>query len=163
MLDEIGLFDERFFAYLEDVDLTWRVQWADRKTLFVPIARVLHFHSRTGGEVLFQELASRTQQGLADCQKLSMAADALVSADHFALRPGIDPYTLIWHGDWRPVLGWLAGLAKLAIAMRTHRRERPLRQISDQEMVARMAPLATPWRLWQRYAHLREKGWKEKL
>lgn len=50
MLDEIGLFDEDFFAYLEDVDLAWRAQWAGWECLYVPTARVLHHHSGTAGE-----------------------------------------------------------------------------------------------------------------
>lgn len=47
MLDEIGLFDERFFAYLEDVDLAWRAQRAGWRCVYVPRARVLHHASAT--------------------------------------------------------------------------------------------------------------------
>jgi GT2 family glycosyltransferase len=50
MLDEIGLFDESFFAYLEDVDLVWRAQWASRQSLYVPQARLYHRHSATAKE-----------------------------------------------------------------------------------------------------------------
>lgn len=50
MLDEVGLFDERFFAYLEDVDLAWRAQRAGWRCLYVPQARVLHRVSATSGE-----------------------------------------------------------------------------------------------------------------
>ncbi len=48
MLDEIGLFDERYFAYYEDVDLAWRAQRAGWRCLYTPRARVLHLHSATG-------------------------------------------------------------------------------------------------------------------
>lgn len=50
MLDEIGLFDERFFAYLEDVDLAWRAQLAGWRCMYAPTARVLHHTSATSGE-----------------------------------------------------------------------------------------------------------------
>ena len=50
MLDEVGLFDERFFAYLEDVDLAWRAQRAGWRCLYVPAARALHRTSATSGE-----------------------------------------------------------------------------------------------------------------
>lgn len=49
MLDEIGLFDEDFFAYMEDVDLAFRGQLAGWKGLFVPKAVVLHYRGGTGG------------------------------------------------------------------------------------------------------------------
>jgi GT2 family glycosyltransferase len=48
MLQEIGLFDEDFFAYLEDVDLAWRARRLGWRCLYVPTARVLHRHSATG-------------------------------------------------------------------------------------------------------------------
>ena len=50
MLEEIGMFDERFFAYLEDVDIAWRGRQAGWRCLCVPAARVLHRHSATGKE-----------------------------------------------------------------------------------------------------------------
>lgn len=50
MLDEIGLLDERFFAYLEDVDLAWRAQRVGWCCRYVPQARVLHFTSATSGQ-----------------------------------------------------------------------------------------------------------------
>jgi hypothetical protein len=50
MLDEIELFDERFFAYYEDVDLAWRAQNAGWRCLYTPRARIYHVHSATGGQ-----------------------------------------------------------------------------------------------------------------
>jgi GT2 family glycosyltransferase len=38
-------FDESFFAYKEDVDLAWRLQWRGWRTVFVPEA--IAFHHRT--------------------------------------------------------------------------------------------------------------------
>jgi GT2 family glycosyltransferase len=50
MLDDVGLFDEDFFAYMEDVDLAWRAQWAGWRCVYVPQAIVYHVHSATGKE-----------------------------------------------------------------------------------------------------------------
>ena len=52
MLAEIGLLDEDFFMYLEDVDLNWRAQLAGYRTIFVPEAVVYHHLSATGGGTL---------------------------------------------------------------------------------------------------------------
>ncbi len=49
MLDEIGLFDEDFFAYAEDTDLGWRARLAGWKAYYVPEATVYHHHSRQFG------------------------------------------------------------------------------------------------------------------
>lgn len=42
MLDEIGLFDEDFFAYYEDVDISFRAQLAGWKIRYVPQALAYH-------------------------------------------------------------------------------------------------------------------------
>lgn len=47
MLDEIGLFDMSYFAYLEDVDLSFRMHLFSWKCVFVPGAVVYHMHSAT--------------------------------------------------------------------------------------------------------------------
>jgi GT2 family glycosyltransferase len=45
MLDEIGLFDEEFFAYADDVDLGLRARMAGWGCIYVPSARVFHKYS----------------------------------------------------------------------------------------------------------------------
>ena len=49
MLRGVGLFDERFFSYLEDADLAWRARSRGWRALHNPQARVRHEYSATGG------------------------------------------------------------------------------------------------------------------
>ncbi len=48
---EIGLFDETYFAYLEDVDLAYRARIAGYRNLYIPEAAVRHVGSATSGSV----------------------------------------------------------------------------------------------------------------
>lgn len=50
MLDEVGFFDEDFFAYCEDTDLGLRARLAGWKTISVPKAIVYHYYSGTTGK-----------------------------------------------------------------------------------------------------------------
>jgi len=50
MLDEVGLFDEDFFAYCEDSDLGFRARLSGWKALSVPDSLVYHYYSGTTGE-----------------------------------------------------------------------------------------------------------------
>lgn len=47
VLDQVGLFDESFFAYFEDVDLAARIQLAGHRCLYVPDAVIYHHGSAT--------------------------------------------------------------------------------------------------------------------
>lgn len=49
ILDEIGLFDDNFFAYMEDVDLALRSKINGYKNLLCPEAIVYHIGSATSG------------------------------------------------------------------------------------------------------------------
>jgi GT2 family glycosyltransferase len=49
MLDEIGLFDEDFFMYMEDIDLGFRARLAGWRCSYVPSAVVYHKHGGTAG------------------------------------------------------------------------------------------------------------------
>lgn len=51
MLKEIGLFDEEFFAYYEDVDVSFRAQLAGWKVLYEPTATVYHEVSATSSKL----------------------------------------------------------------------------------------------------------------
>ncbi len=55
LFNDVGLFDEGYFAYLEDVELAWRARWAGWDCVSVPGSRVLHAHSATGGRNLAQK------------------------------------------------------------------------------------------------------------
>lgn len=50
MLDQVGLFDEAYFAYCEDMDLGWRARLIGWGCLYVPSAVVYHFQSATSGQ-----------------------------------------------------------------------------------------------------------------
>lgn len=49
MFVDIGLFDEDYFAYLEDVDMGLRAQSAGYKCLYVPTAKIYHLGCGTTG------------------------------------------------------------------------------------------------------------------
>lgn len=49
MLDEIGVLDEDFFCYMEDVDLDLRARHAGYRCLAVPAARVFHIGAASSG------------------------------------------------------------------------------------------------------------------
>jgi GT2 family glycosyltransferase len=51
MLKEIGIFDQDFFAYYEDIDMSLRAQLAGWKVLFVPKAKVFHRISATSSRI----------------------------------------------------------------------------------------------------------------
>ncbi len=51
LFEKIGLFDESFFAYHEDVDLGFRSQLAGYRCLFVPTAIAHHRHRATSSRV----------------------------------------------------------------------------------------------------------------
>ncbi len=50
VLDEIGLLDDAFFAYREDLDLGIRAKLAGYKNVYVPEAKVIHYGSGTANK-----------------------------------------------------------------------------------------------------------------
>lgn len=51
VFDQVGLLDERFFAYQEDSDLCLRARQAGWKVCYLPTARVTHFGGKGGASV----------------------------------------------------------------------------------------------------------------
>lgn len=49
VFQEIGLFDELHFAYLEDLDIGWRAQIFGYRNVYEPSAEVIHYGSATTG------------------------------------------------------------------------------------------------------------------
>lgn len=51
VFDEIGMFDEAHFAYLEDVDVAYRAKIAGYRNYYIPEAIVRHVGSATSGSI----------------------------------------------------------------------------------------------------------------
>jgi len=49
-LEEVGLFDERFFLYFEDVDLSRRMKLAGWKVFYLASSEMFHYYQRTSAE-----------------------------------------------------------------------------------------------------------------
>lgn len=152
MLDEIGLFDESFFAYLEDVDLAWRARAAGWGCLYAPRARVLHRHSATSieGSPFKRYQLGRNKVWLIaknyPFRELWWAAPLAVLYDVAAVL-----YALAARRDLHALRGRIAGLRSVAGYLR-QRKPYPARPD-----IAFMSPLVPPWRVSARYTHLERK------
>ena len=119
LLAAIGLFDERFFAYLEDVDLAWRARRAGWRCRYVPAAAVTHQHSATGGE------GSARKRYLLGRNKVWLLAKNYPRAGWWRWLPLVLAYDVAAVGyalatrrDSAALRGRLAGLARLQWALR---------------------------------------------
>ncbi len=114
MLDQIGLFDEEFFIYYEDVDLAWRAQWAGWRCLYVPQAIVQHVHSATTkrGSPFKRRLLSRNKWwAIARNYPFSQLwpyVPAILVLDLMALFSALmlERNLSAVHGRWEALRGW---------------------------------------------------------
>lgn len=51
LIEEVGMFDNKYFLYYEDVDLSLRMKKAGKKLLFVPKAVIWHKNAKSAGGV----------------------------------------------------------------------------------------------------------------
>ena len=56
--NHIGGFDERYFMYMEDVDLGYRLERAGRQNIYVPTAEILHDKGHSTGRDPAKNLAA---------------------------------------------------------------------------------------------------------
>ncbi len=124
-----GLFDEDFFAYLEDVDLNLRMNRLGILGYYVPAARVYHVGSATSGS----RINSFTV-------RFSTRNSLYILAKHycvfllFRLLPVICIYQLCWlifcikRGQGR---AWLQGVGQALVHLPAQRRKHPFLLRSD--------------------------------
>lgn len=138
MLDEIGLFDERFFAYLEDVDLAWRAQRAGWRCIYVPWARVLHHTSATSvaGSPFKHRLLGRNKVWLAVKNARLRDWPLIAFYDIAAVL-----YAGLTRGEWSHLAGRWAGIRHV---------RRFIHRSADGRGSPSFDPLVPPWRVPER-------------
>ena len=149
MLDAVGLFDEDFVAYMEDVDLAWRARAAGWRCLYIPQARVLHHHSATGKE------GSPFKSFHLGRNKVWLLAKNYPARElwhHVPLAVLYDVaavfYALLARRDLHALRGRLAGLRGIRRMWR--KRSAPC----PRGDVAWLEPITWPWRVPERYRHI---------
>ncbi len=138
MFEQLGGFDERFFAYLEDADLAWRAGTAGWRAVYVPRARVRHLTSATLGE------DSPTKKFLLGRNKVWLVAKNAPAVDLpliLAYDLAAVIYALVWRRDPHPLRGRLAGLRGLRPFLADRRPSRP----------RILEPLVPPWKVPERF------------
>jgi hypothetical protein len=146
MLDQIGLYDERFFMYLEDVDLAWRAQRAGWRCRYVPTAKVVHFTSASAGE------GSAFKMKLLGRNKVWLVAKNAPVQDW----PVIALYDLaavlyagLRRGNWVHLQGRVAGLRQIHAFLRERQNIRSVPMLSS---------MVLPWNVLKRLNHLQSNA-----
>lgn len=153
---DIGLFDEDFFVYLEDVDLAWRAQSAGWSAMYVPAARVAHWHSATmiEGSPFKSYLLGRNKVWLIvknyPLPYLLLYLPVIIFYDMAAV-----VYGMFTRRELSLLRGRLAGLRGLSSALRKRRAIQSLRKVPASRIIESMTALTWPWKVSRRYAHLR--------
>ena len=156
MLRQLGGFDERFFMYLEDVDLAWRARLAGWEAVVAPAAVVRHAHSGSAGEgspFKNWHLGRNKVWTIAKCYPgpgLLAHLPAILGYDLMAI-----PYTAVTRRDLAGVRGRVAALRGLGPILAD--RHRLHRTYPDGWERTRdwMEPVEPPADTFARYARLR--------
>lgn len=104
LFDHLGGFDERFFVYLEDLDLSKRVHAAGHACLFVADARAYHAGGGTSTQIkatrLFYSLRARLQY---THKHFGWPAILAVGSTTLFVEPLIRTVRAVLRGAWRDV------------------------------------------------------------
>lgn len=103
MLEEIGFFDEDFFLYDEDTDLSFRAQLGGWKCMYVPSAVAYHKSNATSGRLSDTHVYYHTRN-LEFVWIKNMPLGLMLRFAHHKLLQEIGSfcYLCLRHGKWRP-------------------------------------------------------------
>jgi GT2 family glycosyltransferase len=135
LFDAVGLFDEAFFAWFEDVELGIRAQLAGFRCWFEPRARVRHHAHASAGQLSIPKTVFTVRNALLLFVQTMPLRRLVPCAPLLFLWPFLDP---IFSG--RPlratVRGWLAFWPLLPHALRARRRNYAARRVAVSRLTA---------------------------
>jgi GT2 family glycosyltransferase len=162
LLDDVGLFDESFFMYLEDVDLAWRARLAGWRCLYAPAARVVHQHSATAGadSAFKRRLLARNRVRLVaknyPAPLLGLYLPAIIGYDVAVMAALAWPGAAPVRARLAAFRGRLDGLRGLGGAIRARRGVQRRRRVPVGRAWRDLAPIPSPFAAYRREARLRQ-------
>jgi hypothetical protein len=155
MLEAVGLFDEDFFAFLEDADLAWRARLAGWHCLYVPTARAYHIHSATAGRDLSRKAYLLARNRLWAIAKDYPMPDLLLYLPAILLWEGASFVGNLAAGTGGPSFrGRWDALRHLGVALSKRRSVQGLKKPGWRRGY-RLHTLSSPWRRWSAERRLR--------
>jgi GT2 family glycosyltransferase len=149
LFEDIGNFDEDYFAYLEDIDLSLRALLRGHRSLFVPEARVRHRGGATFGSSFHPEIIRLTTRN----QILTIIKNYPLPI-LLRLCPRMMVYQVLWMGfaiRKRAFGAWCMGLLglipKLRRALGKRKLVRRLKTISNRDLLRQLAESES--RIWR--------------
>lgn len=121
MLEDVGGFDERFFLYYEDTDLSWRMRLAGWEVRYVHEAVVVHAHAQSSGTGSPVFLFHNWRNRLLCLVKNAPWSLVLQEIGREVVRCTLAPFTGRWRTTgtrWRAFLSFLS-LLPHALVQRT--------------------------------------------
>lgn len=150
MLEDVGLFEEGFFAYLEDVDLAWRARARGWKAVLAPDAVVYHAVSGTAGEgsafKRFHLARNRWRVLLRNHPTRPFLANLPIILAYDLLSVA----NSLVHGDLVPLRGRLAALREARALLAQRRAVQARTTVPWEQVRAAMSPLESPLTLYRR-------------
>jgi GT2 family glycosyltransferase len=134
VLDKVGLFDEDFFMYFEDVDLSYRIRAAGYKLILAPKAIVYHKADFKKMKDKFYHIEKNRLRFL--IKNYSLRTLLLITPAFFITEIGVLLYSLF--GGWfhKKVYSYLDILMSLPKLIRKRRQSEKMRRSKDSQIMA---------------------------
>lgn len=136
LLRQIGLFDESFFMYQEDTDLSWRCRLVGATIQCIPTALVWHkYHFSRNTNKFFYAERNRLSFLIKNLQAgtLFLIAPALILTDVFMLL-----YAILGGWGWTKIRANLQFISRLPATLSQRRSIQVMRTVSDAELASLM-------------------------
>jgi len=149
LLQDVGLFDEDYFIYYEDVDLAWRARLRGWRSLLVPQAIVYHAHSATVGRGSPFKKRLLTRNRLWTIAKDYHFPTLLLFLPLIAAFEWGFAILSLAQGEVAPMTGLWQGLVGLPGALRKRVRIQSTRTASFRDLAPLMHWCSSPFSAWR--------------
>jgi GT2 family glycosyltransferase len=151
VFEDVGLFDEDYFIYYEEVDLAFRARLAGWRCLYVPQAVVFHHHAWSLGHESSSKIFLLERNKILTILKnwpiryMLYYAPLIVAYDILA-----DCYYLLKKSDLSRFKAKVSALKQLPRALKERSKIQSNRRISYADMDKFWGPYYPPWFIYQR-------------